>query len=265
MNLMEPCRSSRRALLTARLGAGLTLLTLAPGCAHYYMPVNRLESPEAIGKTPRASTDPDQPAIKRRSGRLELLGIQSGTDLIEEEVEQSPDPETGETPDPLLQSTWINPVFGFAPALTDNIDLTIRIQPSAPLLGRIKYQLSGEPEIRADRGNFSTALSGGAGFLLGRSNGETATMYQLDAAFLLGYRLGARHLISAHPFVGLAGLSRKTTAGNSGSLVQYGGGFGYQYQVESLYTRVELSYALGSYSEAAIKGIYGAALLGFFL
>src|SRR5262245_46378428 len=102
------------------------------GCAHYYLPASQLETPETLG--------PEQVA------RLEILGIQSGTDLVSEPQIQPTDPETGKTPDPTLEATPANYTFGAWININPQLDIGVRFEPYAPALVRVKYQLMGDPE-----------------------------------------------------------------------------------------------------------------------
>lgn len=220
----------------------LTLLTLAivqSGCAHYYWPASRLDSPEVIGKSESGG----------HVAQLELLGIQSGTDLLTPSETQSSDPETGETPDPALAKSMINYAFGTMIAVTPELEAGLKITPYAPLLTRVKYQLTGEPESKAQAGNLSASAAGSLGLLLARFDGETATFYTGNAALIGGYRFAKNHLASLAPFVSFAGLSGVGEA--SGNGFRFGGSLGYQYIAEALSWRLELTWASGSFSQAS--------------
>jgi hypothetical protein len=193
--------------------------------------------------------------------------LQAGTDLSSRATTVTPTAAEGETPDSPYQAmgqSWVNPFVGFTRGLTEMLDLTVRVQPSAPLVVRGKYQLSGENELRADVDNFSTAVSASAGVLL---TGTPVTSFQFDGAFLAGYRPWKRHLFSLAPFFTFTSISGlATTAGAaSGSLIQYGGGLGYQYSYENVFFRLEAAYGLGSSAENQVGGLFGGACLGFLL
>ena len=218
------------------------------GCATYYFPANRLETPEAAGPG--------------RLGHVEALAFQGGNDLLARATQAGADPETGKVPTPALQPTLINPVFGFSYALSPRLDLGVRFQPFAPLLFRAKYQLSGEPEAGAHQGNFSTALSGAAGLMLTAASGTMVTQYYLDVAFLAGYRLWEHHLFALAPYFAFGGLSGYST-GSSGTGMQYGGGLTYQYDVESVFLRLEESRNFGAYNSKDLGGYFTGVMFGF--
>jgi hypothetical protein len=221
------------------------------GCAHYYLPASQLESPEAVG--------PD------RVGRLELAGIQSGTDLMIKPTPGSPDPTTGAVPDPSLSMTPANYVFGAWVSLNPKLDLGVRFSPFAPPVVRIKYQVYGEPESTAQVGNWSASLNGTGGFLFGSLDGVGVTFYTATAAVIGGYRFAEHHVASLAPFFNLAGISGVGTASGSGN--RLGASLGYQYDIESLLLRAELTWATGSVSQTAgsakMGGFFPGALVGF--
>ncbi len=209
--------------------------------------------------------------------RVELLGTQSGPDLIADAQTQPADAETGQVPDPALQSSMLNFVFGAMVRVAHNLDVGVRFQPSAPLLGRVKYQFYGVSESDAKKGSFSVSGLGSAGLLIGSASSTAATtsthaaasgnamLYTFQGAVIGGYRLGERHLVSLAPFLALAGLSG--TGATEGSGFRYGLSLGYQYQIESLFFRADATYALGSFNVPAgtrnAGGIFPGAVFGF--
>jgi hypothetical protein len=233
--------------------AALALLTPAvlTGCAHYYLPTNQLDTPETIG--------PD------RVGRLELISFQSGPDLIAEPETQSTDPETGKTPDPVLPMSLPNFGFGAWVKVDRDIDVGLRIQPFAPVLARAKYLLYGEPESKSDVGNLTAAVAGQLGLLLGSFEGESVAYYSGQTSLLGGWRFAQRHLLSLAPFLGFANISGVGTS--SGSSFRFGAGLGYQYTIEDLFLRAELTWAAGSVSQQSgsvnAGGFFPGAMLGF--
>jgi hypothetical protein len=138
----------------------------------------------------------------------------------------------------------------------------LRFQPYAPVIARGKYQFYGEPESTAQRGNWSASASASGG-ILPASGG--VLFYSGTGAVIGGYRFAERHLASLAPFLSLAGISGVGTA--SGSGMRYGGSLGYQYDIESLILRAELTWASGSISQAQgsanAGGIFPGAMLGF--
>ncbi|MCM2278877.1 MAG: hypothetical protein NDJ89_12450 [Oligoflexia bacterium] len=245
------------------------IITGISGCAHYNLPASHLETPEARGGG---------------VGRLELAGVLMGTDLVERPVLSSPDPESGDAPEPEARSA-VTPALGFVASLSEKIDLGVRLQPMAPLSVRFKYQLSGAPEASASQGNLSAALAIAPGILVGRSSGSTVTYYSIDLAVPAGYRLGPNHLLSLSPFLTLAGLSgtaetaarapggssspagisATSGAGSTASATQYGVGLGYQYMIAPLWFRAEITTAGGSMGDTALGGYFFGVMTGFLL
>jgi hypothetical protein len=225
-------------------------LVLLSGCAHYYLPASQLETPESVGP--------------ERIGRIELLGIQSGTDLIATPQQQAPDPVTGTKPDPALETAPVNYVFGAWVAINPKLDLGIRFAPEAPVLARAKYQLYGEPESTARAGNWSASVSGSGGALLSTYNGSGVTFYEAIGSLIGGWRFGDHHVASLAPFFCYSGLSGVGIASGSGS--RFRASLGYQYDVESLLLRAELTWASGSFAQqtgsANAGGIFPGAVLG---
>jgi hypothetical protein len=233
------------------LAVALTLsMSVLSGCAHYYLPVSQLETPEATG--------PD------RIGRLELVGIQSGVDLISTPTQQPTDPKTGKTPDPTLSESPINYVFGATLAVTRELDVGIKIEPFAPLVLRGKYQFMGDPESQADAGNFSISGSASGGLLFSTYQGNGVSFFSFTGAVIGGYRIWKHHLASLSPFFNVAGLSGVGTPSGTGTL--YGASLGYQYDAEALIVRAELTWCAGSFSQETGSvnpgGFYPGLLMG---
>jgi len=219
----------------------------ASGCATYTLPTSRLESPEASG--------PD------RVGRVEV-GSQSGVDLVTAAAEVVP-PAAADGTQPastfVLSSSLINPWGSFTRALGESLDVSVKIQPASPLMIKAKYQLSGAPESKADKGNFPIAATAGGGLLMGVPSSGSVMGFGFDVGLLAGYRLGTRHLVMLSPylsFLSLSGLAA-TAGASSGSAMIYGGALGYQYTLYSLFLKLEASYTLGG------SGTNSASPLGF--
>lgn len=263
----------------AQAAAAVALLQLQ-GCAHYVLPANRLETPEARGTSILDSTQTDQhdPRLSRPFGRVEG-GMLMGIDLIEEPYQGAADAVTGVVPKPEAQPATIA-ALGFVAGLSDRIDLGIRVTSHAPFSFRFKYQLSGEPELTAKAGNFSTAIVVSPGILIGTYSGgaaPTSTMYfSGDISFIAGYRIWNRHLFSLAPFITFGSLSgvpetaadavhTGRTSPSSASFSQYGAGLGYQYSLETLFLRGEATYTLGAIGQTQLNGIHFGALLGLAL
>jgi hypothetical protein len=232
----------------------LLLLTLPCGCAHYYWPGNQLESPEAIG-----------PAIDGgKVAHLEILSIQSGTDLVAQPEKQATDPKTGVAPDPVLSTSFPEYAFSAAIAVHPRLDVGVRIAPFAPVQLKAKYQLSGEPESKARAGDWSAALAGYGGLLLGTYNSAGVTFYTGGASVIGGFRFAQSHLAILSPYLSFAGLSGVGDA--SGSGLRYGASVGYQYDAESLLLKLELTWASGSFTQQAgstqAGGFFPGATLG---
>jgi len=213
----------RRPLASCLILLGsLIWLSAQTGCAHYYLPASQLETPEATG--------PD------RIGRLELVGIQSGTDLLNASTE-----------------SLVNYAFGVSFAITPALDLGLKLEPFAPVLVRAKYQFWGAPESQAHSGNFSASISGSSGLLLSTYNGSSVTFYSFNAAVIGGYRFAEHHLASLAPFFSLAGISGIGNA--SGTTTLAGASLGYQYDAEALILRAELTWASSAFYPGLLLGL----------
>ena len=235
--------------LLRKIPALLLALTWV-SCSHYYLPANRLETPEAAGVG--------------RTARLELVGIQGGSDLQAPPLYIMPGAGSTAAPTPVLQAANANYFFGFAPAITDKIDVGVRFQPSAPLLIRGKYQLYGQPEIKADKGNLAAAIMASGGLTLGgrdASTGNSVSFTSFDIALLGGYRVWKNHLFSIGPAYALGSLSGTSPSGISANQLEVN--LGYQYSNESLFLRGEIAWASGSSGQNKITGFFPGALLGF--
>jgi hypothetical protein len=242
-----------RSLLTALLVACTAPLA---GCSHYLLPVSRLETPEVPGPG--------------RLGRAEAA-VRLGTDLMSTPSLSHPSAESGDSPEARLSSALV-PGADFSIGLAERWEAGVRLQPQAPLEFRGKYQLSGPPESRAARGDFSAAAVAGLGLLLG-SQGAASTSYLLvEGALPLGYRLSARDLLLLTPFFSSASLSGAalptlSPSGVSGQVTGGGGtqlgvGAGYQRTWEALTLRGELSWFQGSLGDSRFGGISAGASLG---
>lgn len=259
--------NARPAFLLQMLLGCLLVSAAAPGltgCAHHYLPATMLESPEVRGDG--------------TLGRVEALGLQSGPDLNATPLRVQTDDTGASPPTYQLQSTYLNPSLGFVKSFSDRWDIGLRMQAYAPLTFRAKYQLSGASESKADRGNIPISVAFGGGLLMG--GGEPSTSY-FAGQFMLtgGYRLNAKHLFSLAPFFTFGSITAATlatptsttaaaasgtaAASTSASASLYGLGLGYQYTLEALFLRGEISYLLGgSFGESKISGIYMGTMLG---
>ena len=227
-------------------------LFLLSGCAHYYMPANHFVTPEAVGG-------------KSHFGRLEWLGLQSGSDLTDPANTVAAAAGSTDAPTQELQKTWAHPTFSFSYALKNNLDLSLKIEPYAPLLLSLKYQFVGLPEDESKPGNFSMAIQASGGLMLGAFEGVSTSYYLLDGILVGGYRIAERHLAYLGPYFSLAGISGIASL-SSTSANQYGACLGYQYRLESVFTRLELVWGLGgALGESKIKGFFGGAQVGFLL
>jgi hypothetical protein len=234
-------------------------LLLITSCAHYYLPVSHLETPEARGTG--------------KIGRVELIGILAQNDLTTKptlSTPDTPDPDdpNADPPDPAVpevQKSYMG-AFGFGIPYSDKLDLAIRLQPQSPLTLRAKYQLSGDPETKAAKENLSTAVSFATGILIGTSDGSSTSFYTADLAFISGYRVLDHTLVSLSPFLTFAQLSspgqNAADTPGSASATQYGICLGYQHQWEDLMLRSEITYAKGSVGESQIGDLFFGALLG---
>jgi len=248
----------REALLYQEMTHRVVLLCILTGCAHYTLPEGRLDSPETRGQT--------------GLGRLELLRIEPSTNLTAAPSPARTDPETGVLGKPAMKRNLAHPSASFSAGLGEGWDAGITLHPSAPFALRAKRQLSGLSEPQAAQGNFSTALTGGAGILLGSSSGNSVVYWLADFAFLAGYRIWERHLFSIAPSVTLASLSGPTLpvevgatsgiGGDSASATSFGAALGYQYNLEGMRLRSEISWKTGSFGQAKLGGFGMAGSFG---
>ena len=210
------------------------------GCAHYYFPANQLEIPEASGSLGK--------------GRIELLGFESGSDLVAAPVRI----RSGVYD---RQHTFMNPVFGAMFGINSRLELGVRYEVQAPLLLRAKYQFLGVPESQSTPGSWSLAGIFTPGFMLGTAGGQQQTYLYLSGGLLAGFRAWKNHLFSIGSYYSLANLSGTSSTTGSGS--QISAIVGYQYDLEDFFIRGEESYTVGKYAGAEIKALFGAAQLGF--
>ena len=215
------------------------LLLLVSACAHYRLPVSRVESPEV-----RGHPKPIRPAV------IEPLALLSSSDL-EANPSTSTNSETGITTTSL--QTTFTPALGFWASLSERTDLGIRLAPQAPLSFRLKHQLSGAPLSQAREGNFAISILAAPGILFGSGGaGSSASLMVGDLSLLAGYRAWERHLFSLSPFFTFATASGLPVTGAT----QYGAALGYQYQYETLLLRLEVALASGSAGSASIGGMH---------
>lgn len=267
---------SRSKNLRSKKGAFLAFFfaALVPGCASYYLPATHLDTPEVRGVDP----------AREWGGRLELAAIQGGPNLTGVPTTYQPQPATTDAPMPPVEyrvaSSMANYSFGYSFPLNEKMDIGFRMQPSAPLLFRFKYQFSGVSELKSepDAWSFSGVVS--PGILLAPG----VTYMSGDFALPVGYRAWKKYLFSIWPYFSFASLSgvaipaaaavtgvaslpaASATTAASASASQYGAALGYQYNSGNLFWRGELSYLLGgSLGGSKIAGIYFGGLLGLSL
>jgi len=237
---------------------GVAWTLLGTGCAHYYVPSNHLESPEARG----AATSEGKPTI----GRLEGVLLHQGIDINAEPVQPAAAPGSAVTPAKEMQKAPINLAFGFSKSFGESWDVGVRIYPYAPMLLRAKYQFLGPSEIRASVNDFSASVAVAGGILLG-----SGVVFSLvDAAMPLGYRVEQNHLLVLTPFLSSAsvsGMSVPAAGGGatSGAVSQYGVALGYQYHYLGMILRAEASMNGGSCGASVISGWYFGGMAGLAL
>jgi hypothetical protein len=243
-----------------RLLAGLLAIG-ASGCAHYNLPVSRLETPEVPGEG--------------RTGRISA-SMRLSTDLLAESSLTQPDPESGEAAEARLSGAGITPSLEAERGFGPRWEAGLRLQPQAPLQIRGKYQFSGHSETDAGPGDLAAAAVAAVGFLLGQEGSRSTTYTLLELALPVGYRLSKRHLALFTPFFSSASLSGVTlppvpsasgttpaaVTGGGGSATQYGAGLGWQMTVEALFVRGELDWYRGALGETSFGGLALGAALG---
>lgn len=161
------------------------------GCAVYVrMPVNRFDSPEAMGKKYRAK-------VAASSGGANYVI------LTPDQTVRAPDSDH-----PTFDSTdWQNLRLDGGIALTEDFDIELRNFSSL----FVKYQFLGDGRLHAEPGNFAMAITGAiggysstqesTGFLVGYSKARTElTELWADAALVGGYRFADWAMIYGGPF-----------------------------------------------------------------
>ncbi|OFZ20353.1 MAG: hypothetical protein A2X94_01195 [Bdellovibrionales bacterium GWB1_55_8] len=220
----------------------------AGGCAHYSIPATQLETPEARGAL--------------GAGRLELIGVQMGTDLSAQPSRPAPDPETGEVQGLELPLSTPHYAFGFTMGISKRVDVGVRLEPYSPLLLRAKYQYAGVSEQEVRQGNLSAAVSGAAGVMMSAD----AQFFAAHLGGPVGYRFAANHLVSVSPFLSVASISGPRLPAAAGadtlSASRFGMALGYQYTLQGLITRAELVRSWGSAGEPSIGGLFAGGMLG---
>ncbi|MGE4105944.1 MAG: hypothetical protein AB7F66_01945 [Bacteriovoracia bacterium] len=239
---------------------------LGAGCAHYYLPINQLETPEVRGEG--------------EVGRLELAGLSTSTNLIDEPGYLPADEEAGATAEYHAQRGF-TPFVGFVAKVMHEMDLGVRFSPSAPMFIRMKYQFAGEPESLAKEGNISAAVLVAPGLMLGREGDNSTRIIAGNFAVLGGYRISENHLTSLaafYTFGTVSGVSQtaardnvtaavpttatSTAGGVSASASQLGIALGHQYSAEALFIRLELALVTGSMSETKLGGMSLGGVVG---
>ncbi len=226
---------------------GLIFLFLfASGCGHFVLPASRLEPAEATGPG--------------RVGRLDAIGIQSGTDLSSPSYTVPPKAGSTDAPTTALNASWANPFFAFTAGIGDQTDGQIKFEVDAPLMLKIKQQFYGESASKATHGNFSVSGSLGAGFMLGTDTSLNSWTYLLgDVALLAGYRFNIHHALTLSPYLSVPALFSDTTS-NSGT--EYGVGLLYQYTIESVFVSLEVNESKGSFAGSSLGGPTGSFAVG---
>jgi hypothetical protein len=210
-------------------------------CAHYYLPANHFQVSET--------------AQESRVAVLDVL-FTSGTNLTDPPVLKVKDSVS----ELKLQSVQAVPALRLALPLSKRSEIAFCLQASAPLLLTYKNQVVGSQTLDS----FSLSLGGGGGFLVG-NQGSAHTTYTLFEGFVSsGYRLSEKHLFWLSPFFSFAQLSGVSTLQVS-SANQFGINLGYQYSIESLLLRSEVSWIKGSMGQSIASGFSGGASFGLSL
>ncbi|MGZ3688303.1 MAG: hypothetical protein ACXVBW_08385 [Bdellovibrionota bacterium] len=162
-------------------------LLIAQGCSSISMsmPVNRFESPEALGKVG-----------ERGKGSIDLMSV-GGSDqiILTPDVSQIPlNPGA-----PTFGKEFVLPSIGAGFAAADRMDLRLVIIWDSPPILRAKYQFIGDTRQSAKAGNLSLAATLGAGYIPQTVtstqvlNPGTAITYNLnwvasDTSIIFGWR-----------------------------------------------------------------------------
>lgn len=203
------------------------------GCAiKVTMPVNRMEPPETSGKS----------KIKINAG----IGGSNVAVLTSDHTVTPPN-----TSNPTYEK-GSHFHFGVGYGVSDAFELQIR----SDRLVNLKVQLLGEPRSTAKAGNFSFALTAGAGYsdtsktgshISGSSATTKLSDYILDGAVILGYRFEPFLMVYGGGFVSRKNYSGTHSSGStlnfSGYAENVGGNAGLEVGSSSFQARIEGAYA----------------------
>ncbi|MBY0472619.1 hypothetical protein K2X30_15750 [bacterium] len=218
-------------------------LTALSSCAHRYdFPVNRLDSAEVRGK-PGPS-------------RLEALGLHGANQLHGDASNLSLDPSV------------INDFLGFAMGLGEKFDLGLRFHVTGPLLLRARYQIAGEPEIRAQQGNFAATIGASVGYSLSSARdintnqSQTASYFAFDGSLTLGYRVWDHFQVLLGGFYASSSYSLPQA---TGSLSQPGWLWGVRWDQEALFITFEVARSFATGTGLASGGYFPGLAIGLSL
>ncbi len=210
-----------------RASALACALVFTLGCASALpMPASRFDSPEARGRF--------------GPSRLEASALQSG-----HAVQIQPDGSAR------LQSAPVHFMTGFGVGLNERFDAGLRVHPSGPLLLRGKFQVAGEPELRAQSGNLSAAITASAGIALASAGTPAAPLassyLMFDGGLIVGYRVSRVVLPYGQGFFGTFPFSGSIQGSSfSGSASQLGFGLGARLLWDDLWIHLEVNRASAS-------------------
>lgn len=207
------------------------------------VPINRLESPEAIG----------------RPMGVKLEGIaKENADVVltDDYTYRGPD-----TRNPDITHTR-DVAIGAGIGITDRFELAFRSGSHA----YAKYQIFGDSVAKAKAGNFSLTALGGVGFdadagssdssILSSAAKYTLTSVSYDLALILGIRAADMLLFYGGPsftryiYEGERGVSNGSMNGFSGSIEQRGAHFGIEVRGGIALVKAELGYGITTAHEA---------------
>lgn len=264
------------------------------------IPAMRMDSPEAVGRG-RISKDETESKQDDRGIRL-ALGFQGSSELTLVKDYTAKPPQVNQpvsSKDPILGTTSegrislfgmdnLKPTADFS--LIERLDISFRPHWDHPWMFGGKFQILGDSEKRAKKGNFSLAVTGSVGYasdnyeykgedpLQPLTNRTTAKAdfyyYAYDAALILGYRPIRDLLIYGGPYFQNLNITGEITQPWNGSekynvkgnATTTGGNFGLQCSIPQdtyiLFIKFEGSYSKLKYKTEALEPVYAGFQFG---
>ena len=237
---------------SVRLPLGASLLLISSGCAlNVNLNANRFESPETRGERFASSVG------VATTGSNQLVPA----------------------PSPTWNRSNASLLAGANLGLFERLDIGLKVPWNGPFLLLAKYQLLGAPELQAQSGNFSVALTAGAGTALpsgtltdpatGTNSHYGLSSAMFDFALIAGKRIAETFMIYGGPFVSTFNYSGTlepaggTASGFNGDATQGGANLGLQLDSVLGAIMIEEAWTLASVSGVHQAGFYTGARLSF--